>query len=125
MIMLKYLKREIARVANRAVLTWEGVKITWVEEASFSQWVVANVVSGVLTFAVEMQAAERALIIGFGLLVLVMELMNTAIEVVVDRISEDIHPLSKKAKDVACAAVTMTAIATGVVWLIILLPKIL
>jgi diacylglycerol kinase (ATP) len=123
--MLKYLKREIARVANRAVPTWEGIKITWVEEASFSQWVVANIVSAALTFTLEMSPVERALIIGFGLLVLVMELMNTAIEAAIDRISEDIHPLSKKAKDVACAAVTMTAIATGVIWAIIALPKLL
>lgn len=123
--MLKYLKRETARIANRAVLTWEGIKITWVEEASFSQWVVANIISAALTFTLEMSPVERALIIGFGLLVLVMELMNTAIEAAIDRISEDIHPLSKKAKDVACAAVTMTAIATGVIWAIIALPKLL
>ena len=123
--MLKYLKRETARVANRAVLTWEGIKITWVDEASFSQWVVANIVSAALTFTLEMSPVERALIIGFGLLVLVMELMNTAVETAIDRISEDIHPLSKKAKDVACAAVTMTAIATGVIWAIIALPKLL
>ncbi|MBL4875636.1 MAG: diacylglycerol kinase, partial [Cohaesibacteraceae bacterium] len=118
-------KRETARVANRAVLTWEGIKITWVDEASFSQWVVANIVSAALTFTLEMSPVERALIIGFGLLVLVMELMNTAVETAIDRISEDIHPLSKKAKDVACAAVTMTAIATGVIWAIIALPKLL
>lgn len=123
--MLKYLKREAARIVNRAVLTWEGIKITWIDEASFSQWVVANIVSAALTFTLEMSPVERALIIGFGLLVLVMELMNTAIEAAIDRISEDIHPLSKKAKDVACAAVTMTAIATGVIWAVIALPKLL
>jgi diacylglycerol kinase (ATP) len=123
--MLKYTKREIMRVANRAVLTWEGLKVTWIEEASFSQWVVANIVSASLTFAFEMTPAERALIIGFGMLVLVMELVNTAIEAAIDRISEEIHPLSKKAKDVACAAVAMTAIATGVIWLIVVLPKVI
>ncbi|MBL4750999.1 MAG: diacylglycerol kinase [Amylibacter sp.] len=123
--MLKYLKRETARIANRAVLTWEGIKITWIDEPSFSQWVAANIVSAALTFTLEMSPVERALIIGFGLLVLVMELMNTGIEAAIDRISEDIHPLSKKAKDVACAAVTMTAIATGVIWAIIALPKLL
>jgi len=123
--MVKYFKREIARIANRTMLSCEGIRITWMDESSFSQWVVANIVSGALTFTVDMMPVERALIIGFGLLVLVMELMNTAIEVVVDRISLEIHPLSKKAKDVACAAVAMTAIATGVIWLIILLPKVL
>ena len=123
--MLKYIKREAMRVTNRTQLTWEGIKITWIEEPSFSQWVVANIVSVAMTFTIEMMPVERALIIGFGLLVLAMELMNTAIEAAIDRISEEIHPLSKKAKDVACAAVAMSAIATGVIWLIILLPKIL
>jgi diacylglycerol kinase (ATP) len=123
--MLKYIKREAMRVANRTQLTWEGIKITWIEEPSFSQWGVVNIVSVAMTFTIEMMPVERALIIGFGLLVLAMELMNTAIEAAIDRISEDIHPLSKKAKDVACAAVAMSAIATGVIWLIILLPKIL
>lgn len=123
--MLKYIKRETVRIVNRAVLTWEGLRITWVEEASFSQWVVANIVSAALTFTFEMTPVERALIIGFGMLVLVMELVNSAIEAAIDRISEDIHPLSKKAKDVACAAVAMTAIATGVIWLIVVLPKVL
>ena len=123
--MLKYIKRETVRIVNRAVLTWEGLRITWVEEASFSQWVVANIVSAAMTFAFEMTSAERALIIGFGMLVLVVELVNSAIEAAIDRISEDIHPLSKKAKDVACAAVAMTAIATGVIWLIVVLPKVL
>ena len=65
--MLKYLKREIARIANRAKLTCEGIKITWIDESSFSQWVVVNRVSGALTFAVDMMPGERALIIGFGL----------------------------------------------------------
>ena len=123
--MLKYIKREAARIANRAVLTWEGLKTTWRDEASFSQWIVANIVSAAMTFAFEMTTVERALIIGFGLLVLVAELINTAIETAIDRISVEIHPLSKKAKDVACAAVTMTAIATGVIWLIIVVPKLL
>lgn len=123
--MLKYIKREAKRVVVRIQLSWEGIKITWIDEASFPQWVVANIISGALTFTIDMTPVERALIIGFGMLVLVVELMNTAIEAAIDRISEDIHPLSKKAKDVACAAVAVTAITTGVIWVIILLPKIL
>jgi diacylglycerol kinase (ATP) len=121
--MLKYIKREAPRLVSRTLLTWEGIKVTWKEEASFPQWVVANIISASLTFAFEMSPVERAIIIGFGLMVLVMELLNTAVEAAIDRISLEIHPLSKKAKDVACAAVGMMAATTGVVWLIIVVPK--
>lgn len=123
--MLKYLKREGPRLVNRTMLTFLGIKITWLEEASFPQWVVANIISASLTFAFEMTPVERAMIIGFGMLVLVVELLNTAVEAAIDRISMDIHPLSKKSKDVACAAVGMMAATTLVVWLIILVPKLL
>lgn len=123
--MLKYLKREGPRLVSRTMLTLEGIKITWLEEASFPQWVVANIISASLTFAFEMTPIERAMIIGFGMLVLVVELLNTAVEAAIDRISMDIHPLSKKSKDVACAAVGMMAATTLVVWLIILVPKLL
>ena len=119
--MWAYLKRETARVWTRCWNTWEGLGFAWREESSFSQWVFLNIASAGLTFAVEMTTVERALIIGFGLLVLVAELLNTGIEAAIDRISEEKHPLSKKAKDTACAAVAMTAIATGVIWVIVLI----
>ena len=123
--MLRYIKREGPRLISRIMLTLEGIRITWLEEASFPQWVVANIISASLTFAFDMTSVERAMIIGFGMMVLVVELLNTAVEAAIDRISPEIHPLSKKAKDVACAAVGMMAVTTLVVWLVILLPKLL
>ncbi len=119
--MLTYLKREAARVGQRCADSLSGLGFAWREESSFQQWIVANVVSASLACAIEMSVAERALIIGFGLLVLVVELLNTGIEAAIDRISEEHHPLSKKAKDTACAAVALTAITTGVIWLIVLI----
>ena len=67
-----------------------------------------------------MSAAERALIIGFGLMILVAELLNTGIEAAIDRIGEERHPLSKKAKDCGCAAVALAAIVAGLMWVIVL-----
>ena len=75
--MVSYLKREVARVWTRCWNSIEGLGFAWREESSFSQWVVLNGISAALTFAFEMTPAERALIIGFGLLVLVAELLNT------------------------------------------------
>ena len=119
--MLAYLKREGARVWARVGHTCEGLVIAWREEPSFHQWVIANAVSAGLACAIEMSTVERGLIIGFGLLVLVVELLNTGIEAAIDRISEEHHLLSKKAKDVACAAVALTACATGAIWLVVLI----
>lgn len=119
--MIPYLKRETARVLTRCVNSLEGIGFAWREESSFSQWVALNVVSATLACVIDLSPVERALIIGFGLLVLVAELLNTGIEAAIDRISEEHHPLSKKAKDTACAAVALTAITTGVIWAIVLI----
>ena len=119
--MFAYLRRETGRVLARCVNTWEGFAFAWREEASFSQWVAANAVNIALACVVDLDPIERALIIACGLMVLVVELLNTGIEAAVDRISEDHHPLSKKAKDTACAAVALMAAITGLVWLVVLI----
>ena len=63
--------------------------------------------------------AEHALLVAVVLLVLIVELLNTAVETVVDRISTEWHELSKVAKDVGSAAVLMSLANAGLVWLII------
>jgi len=64
---------------------------------------------------------ERALLIGCLLLVLVVELINSAIEATVDRISFENHRLAKRAKDIGSAAVMLSLLNAGVVWLLIIL----
>jgi diacylglycerol kinase (ATP) len=65
-------------------------------------------------------AIERILLVGSLLLVLTVELINSAIESVVDRVSLDDHPLAKRAKDIGSAAVMMSLVTAGLVWLLIL-----
>ena len=65
---------------------------------------------------------EKALLIFSALLVLVVELINSALEAVVDRIGSEFHELSGKAKDVGSAAVLVALVMAGLVWGIILLP---
>jgi len=115
-----YINREIRRFGTRCINTYEGIAVTFREEASFAQWIAVNVASIALTFFVDMTPAERILIIVLGLLILVTELLNTGIEAAIDRISEDIHPLSKKAKDCGCAAVALMAFTGLVAWLMVL-----
>jgi diacylglycerol kinase (ATP) len=64
---------------------------------------------------------ERALLIGCLILVLIVELLNSAIEATVDRISFESHRLAKRAKDIGSAAVMLSLVNAGVVWLLIIL----
>ena len=109
------------RLRQRCIWSWAGVAATWRNEYSFRSWVWAKLASTVLAFSLPLSPVERAFILALGLLVLVAELFNTAIEDAIDYISTDEHPLAKSAKDAASAAVALTAIATGVAWLVILI----
>ena len=64
---------------------------------------------------------ERALLIGCLFLVLIVELLNSAVEAAVDRVSFEKHPLAKRAKDIGSAAVMLSIVNAAVVWLLILL----
>jgi len=63
---------------------------------------------------------ERALLVSSVLIVLCAELVNTALEAAVDRISLEIHPLAKRAKDIGSAAVLLALVNAGAVWLLVL-----
>lgn len=89
------------------------------EEYSFRSWVWANLISGGLALWLPLTSGERGLILALGLLVMALELVNTAIERVVDYISTERHDLAKAAKDCGSGAVAVGAIAAGVVWIVI------
>ncbi|MES2843875.1 MAG: diacylglycerol kinase [Pseudomonadota bacterium] len=99
----------------------EGWADAWRNDKSLRQWVAVNAASLTALAVVDMPATGRALVFGFGLLVIVAELINSAIERAVDHTSTARHPLAKAAKDIASAAVTMTAFAFGGVWVIMLI----
>ncbi|MGB0960526.1 MAG: diacylglycerol kinase [Halocynthiibacter sp.] len=116
-------KRMIAegrRFWNTCVWSWEGWMASWRSEATLRQWTIINLISVGFTFAVDMTSVEQILLIALGGLILVAELLNTAIEEAVNRISTETHPLSKKAKDAGSAAVGVMAIIAGLAWLVVL-----
>ena len=119
--MLGMLKAESHRIWMTIVWSWQGWAAAWASEKSLRQWTLANVISAGLALMLDFSAVERAMIIGFGLLILAAELLNTGIEEAVNRISTDENPLSKKAKDAGSAGVAVTAITAGLVWLILLI----
>lgn len=114
------LRAELRRIGNTALWSWQGWQSAWAQEKSLRQWTLANAVAAALALILDLSGAERAVVIGFGLLILVAELLNTAIEEAVDYISTDIHPSAKRAKDCGSAAVAVTAIAAGVAWIAVL-----
>ncbi|NKX44553.1 diacylglycerol kinase [Roseicyclus persicicus] len=115
------LAQEIARLRNTVRWSIEGFAAAWRDEKSLRQWSGLNVVGWVLLGVVRFPAGETALLVALGAMVVVLELVNSAIEATVDYISTEQHPLAKKAKDVASAAVAVSALAWGACWLILLL----
>lgn len=114
----------LARLRDRTRWSLQGLIDTWRGEYSFRSWVWANLISAALAFLLPIPAGSRALILVLGLLVLVAELFNTAIERAVDFTSTDRHPMAGQAKDAASAAVALTAVAAGVAWGVILVSLI-
>ena len=118
---MEWLKVEVARIGKTARWSWQGWCAAWATEKSLRQWTAVNLLSAALAMVVDLTGGERALILALGLLVLAAELINTALEEVVDYISVDPHPRAGKIKDCGSAVVAMTAIAGGVAWLAVLI----
>ncbi len=106
----------ITRTIERTRWSLAGFVHCWKEEYSFRIWGYCNLVSAALVFILPLTGGERAVILALGLLVMVVELINTAVERAVDHTSTAHHPLAGQAKDTASAAVMLTAVATGVAW---------
>ncbi|WP_103257961.1 diacylglycerol kinase [Tabrizicola aquatica] len=117
------LRAEARRLANTVIWSWAGFRAAWATEKTLRQWTLANVLSASLALTLDLSPAERALILALGLLVLAAELINTAIEEVVDHISPGLDPRAKKAKDCGSACVALTALAAGVAWAVVLVGQ--
>tara|TARA_B000000532_G_scaffold123846_1_gene99311 strand:+ start:935 stop:1306 length:372 start_codon:yes stop_codon:yes gene_type:complete len=118
---MRLIRQELIKIKNRALWSWNGFSHVVKTEGSLWQWIIANAVSGSFTIFLPITYTQQALILTGGLLILAAECMNTAIERVVDDISVDQRPAAKHAKDAGSAAVAITAIATGVAWLVIII----
>lgn len=89
-------------------------------ERAFQQEIVILAVGVIAAFVLTASSIERAILIGSVAVVLLVELINSAIEATVDRIGPEQHPLSQRAKDLGSAAVLVSLVSSAVVWLIIL-----
>lgn len=110
------------RLINACIFSVAGFKATWQHEEAFRQEVVLLLVSTPLAIWLGQTAIEKVLLIGSVVLVLVVELLNSAVEAVVDRVGFEHHELSGRAKDIGSAAVMLSLIWAAVSWALILLP---
>ena len=98
-----------------------GLAAAWRHEVAFRLEVLAVAVLAPVGFWLGQTSVEKALLIGSLLVVLVVELLNSALEAALDRISLEDHPLIGRAKDLGSAAVFLALVNAAAVWLLILL----
>lgn len=113
----------LARFIAAFFHSMRGFKATWQHEEAFRQEVYLIIVAGPLGLWLGGTWLEKALLLGSLILVMIVELLNTGIEIVVDRISFERHELSGRAKDVGSAAVLLALLLAALVWGAILLPR--
>lgn len=114
-------KKGLERLWNAFFYTLAGLRDAARHEAAFRQelWLAAALVPVAILLPVSLIA--KAMLIGSVILVLIVELLNSAIEAVVDRISLERHPLARRAKDYGSAAVFLSLLTLTLAWLMALL----
>jgi len=110
----------VRRLIRATVYSWQGLVATFRNETAFRQEVALSFLLLPLAMWLGQTGLERAVLIAAWLLVLLFELLNSAIEAVVDRIGSEQHELSGRAKDIGSAAVLVALLNAGAVWLLVL-----
>ena len=105
--------------------SWQGLRAAWLHESSFRLEVVLFLVLGPLGWYFGQTAVERVLLIGSCLLVMSIELLNSAIEAVIERFGAEHHELAGRAKDMGSAAVFVLLLNVIMVWALIMGPRLL
>ncbi|MDM8546600.1 diacylglycerol kinase [Candidatus Venteria ishoeyi] len=111
----------IQRIINAYGYSLSGLRLAWRSEAAFREEVALLLVGLPLGLWLGETPIEKILLIGVLFLVLIVELLNSAIEAIVDLSSPQYHPLAKQSKDIASAAVFISLLLAAGVWLTILL----
>ena len=113
-------KTGIKRLTNAVGYSFSGFKVAFQKEEAFRQEILLTIILVPLAFYIANNAIEIVLLIFSILLVPIIELVNSAIEATVDRISMKKHKLSMRAKDIGSAAVFLSLVNLITVWLIII-----
>lgn len=115
----------LTRIIKAAGYSAKGFKAAWTYESAFRQEVVLTVALTPLAFFLGRDPVEISLLIACLVLVVIIELLNSGIEAVVDRIGDEPHTLSGRAKDLGSAAVFLALVLVVIVWGGVFLDRIL
>ena len=118
-----HLPRRPGRILKATQWSLQGLRAAWLHESSFRLEVYLLVVLGPLGLWLGANGVERALLVGSCLLVLGMELLNSAVEAVIERYGAEFHELAGRAKDMGSAAVFVVMLNVVLTWGLILAPR--
>lgn len=110
----------IRRISRATKFSIQGLIAGWKNEAAFREELILSIILVPVALLLPVSTTETILLIATVFLVLITELINSAIEAVVDRISDEIHPLSGRAKDIGSAAVFLSLLLAGFTWALII-----
>ena len=109
-------RRGLERLVAATGFSVAGIRAAWRSEEAFRLEMLAAIVMLPLAFWLGADAVQRSLLFGTVLIVLIVELLNTAVEYTIDRIGTDHHKLSGHAKDMGSAAVLISLLLCGLTW---------
>lgn len=115
-------KSGVKRIYAAFLYSIQGFRAAWKNEYAFRQELLFFIPAVVVALLLPLSALKKLALIAVLVLVLIVELINSAIEAVVDRISLERHPLSKNAKDIGSAAVFLALSLAAATWAVIILP---
>jgi diacylglycerol kinase (ATP) len=115
-------RKGFERVFHATLISLQGLRAGWSEPA-FRQEAILSIVMIPVSFWLGRSWVEVALLVGSVVAVLVVELLNTAVESAIDRVGPQWHALSKRAKDLGSAAVLLALLFCGGVWVAALLAR--
>ncbi|MFZ6773277.1 diacylglycerol kinase [Undibacterium sp. SXout7W] len=116
-------KSGLRRIFSAFFYSVDGFCSAWKTEHAFRQELVLVIIGVVIALVLHVSVFEKLMMIAVLALILVVELINSAIEAVVDRVSLERHTLSKNAKDFGSAAVLLTFLIAVATWTVILLDR--
>jgi diacylglycerol kinase (ATP) len=116
-------KSGLQRIVAATGYSIEGLRSAWRSEHAFRQELVVVVIGTIVALFLPVSAFQKLFLIASLVLVLIVELINSAIEAVVDRVSLERHPLSKNAKDFGSAAVLLAVLIACASWGVVLFNR--
>jgi len=116
-------KSGLQRIVAATGYSIEGLQSAWRHEHAFRQELVVVVVGTIVALLLPVSAFQKLFLIATLVFILIIELINSAIEAVVDRVSLERHPLSKNAKDFGSAAVLLAVLISAASWAVVLFNR--